>query len=460
MNIAATLTAPLARYAERFHGAVGNKHHVASPLGAWLLLALCGPASTGSLREQLTAALGLDVEVAATLAATLLGSCHPLVGAGAAVWWTHAQTNAEALAGWMAGLPAGADRGDLPTPAELDAWAKERTLGLIEKFPQLPPGPLLVLATALATKVLWDQPFDLAPARDLGAASPWVGRVNHVLRTPRGGAVPRTPLGGHRQFVAATERAGDVAVHTASAQDGLAVTSVIATPDVSPSDVLAVAYDLATVVACGGHVARRSLFDLPLGDGPLWTLTEKPIMTTARDRREEYCTAVLPAWSASSDHDLSTDALGFPAAAAALFEILGVKLEMYAASQSVLAKYSRIGFEAAAITGVRMLGAPPRKRAGVCRVAELRFGHPYAVVAVATDDRSGALISSLQTNGPWHGVPVFSAWRRGLRPRPTPTTTVVPAGQGNPGVAGRRNFQKNPRDRTMTKPTSYLPVFT
>ena len=32
----------------------------------------------------------------------------------------------------------------------------------------------------------------------------------------------------------------------------------------------------------------------------------------------------------------------------------------------------------------------------------LRFGHPYAVVAVTTDPTGGA--------GPWHGLPVFSAW--------------------------------------------------
>ena len=402
MNVAATLSAPLARYAERFHGAVGHKHHVASPLGAWLLLALCGPASTGSLREQITAALGLDVEMAAALAATLLGSRHPLVGAGAAVW-IRAQTKAEALAGWMAGLPAGVERGDLPTPAQLDAWAKECTLGLIVKFPQLPPGPLLVLVNALATRVLWDQSFELAPARNLGAASPWVRRLNRVLCSPRGGA--------HTQFVAVTERAGDVAVHTARAGNGLAVTSVIAAPGVSPSDVFAVAYDLATVIACRGHVARRSLFDLPLGDGPLWTLTEEPTMTTAHDGREERCTAVLPAWSASSDHYLRADTLGFPAAAAALFEILGPEFREYTACQSVLATYSHIGFEAAAITKLVMtLGGPARKRAGVLRVADLRFGHPYAVVAVATDDHGRASIGALQTNGPWHGVPVLSAW--------------------------------------------------
>ncbi|HYK70053.1 MAG TPA: hypothetical protein VEV45_19050, partial [Streptosporangiaceae bacterium] len=33
------------------------------------------------------------------------------------------------------------------------------------------------------------------------------------------------------------------------------------------------------------------------------------------------------------------------------------------------------------------------------RHAELRFGHPYAVVALVQDAGS-----------PWHGLPVFSAW--------------------------------------------------
>ncbi len=44
---------------------------------------------------------------------------------------------------------------------------------------------------------------------------------------------------------------------------------------------------------------------------------------------------------------------------------------------------------------------PPRGRH---REARLRFAFPYAVVAVAEDlDADG-------TPGPWHGVPVFSAW--------------------------------------------------
>ena len=35
------------------------------------------------------------------------------------------------------------------------------------------------------------------------------------------------------------------------------------------------------------------------------------------------------------------------------------------------------------------------------RVATLRFGHPYAVVAVMRHARTG---------DPWHGIPLFAAW--------------------------------------------------
>jgi hypothetical protein len=35
----------------------------------------------------------------------------------------------------------------------------------------------------------------------------------------------------------------------------------------------------------------------------------------------------------------------------------------------------------------------------------LRFGHPYAVVAVTT-----ATEETASSGNPWHGLPVFSAW--------------------------------------------------
>src|SRR5258708_37157029 len=82
MTLTATdVAAPLARYARRFHAAIGAGHHVASPLGAWLLLALCATASEAG---ALGATLGCDPAEAADLAAALLASPPPLVPAAAA----------------------------------------------------------------------------------------------------------------------------------------------------------------------------------------------------------------------------------------------------------------------------------------------------------------------------------------------------------------------------------------
>ena len=73
------------RYSRRFHEVAGTGHHVASPLGAWLLLALCGPATQGEERRALEGVLGCGVEEGASVAGELLEQPHPLVGAAAAV---------------------------------------------------------------------------------------------------------------------------------------------------------------------------------------------------------------------------------------------------------------------------------------------------------------------------------------------------------------------------------------
>ena len=72
MTLTATdIATPLAAYARRLHAVAGTGHQVLSPLGAWLLLALLGPASTEETRPSLNAALGCDVADAAELAAGL-----------------------------------------------------------------------------------------------------------------------------------------------------------------------------------------------------------------------------------------------------------------------------------------------------------------------------------------------------------------------------------------------------
>jgi hypothetical protein len=287
--------------------------------------------------------------------------------------------------------------GPLTTQAALDEWARRHTLGLIERFPiTLDPSIYLVIATALATRVSWERPFDLAPASALGPRSPWAAELSRVLQTPDGP--------GHEQFVAATQAAGDVAVHAARARDGLLVASVAADPGVPAGDVLAAAYQIAPALATGGRVARRSLFDLPLGESPLWLVGETTALTKSGAAREERCTAVLPAWTAESAHDLSEAELGFQAAAQAL-----APGDAWEARQAAMARYTRVGFEAAAVTAMAMRMAMYVPRQGLVRTAELRFGHPFAVVAV-TADRPGAGRPAGQDPSPWSGLPVFSAW--------------------------------------------------
>jgi hypothetical protein len=373
------LASLVAGYARTFHDVIGYEHHVASPLSAWLLLALCSPAASGAEAAALAEVLGGGPDEVAGLAASLLTEPHPLVAAAAGVWGK----GSAASPSWLDGLPAAVARGGIPSQAELDAWARQHTFGLIERFPLVVTDQVyLLLATALATKVSWDCPFELTPATALGPTSIWPQKLAQVLKSPEHPS--------HLAFIATTTRAGDVAVHVAEARGGLLVASVIARPQVPAPEVLAAALELAIAVATGSPVPRRSLFDLPLGDGPLWTISEEPAGAGARER----CHAVLPAWTATDRYELDDPRLGFGAAAKALGGA-----DPWQAAQAATATYSRTGFEAAAVTAMAIAMAM-FSRSGQQRVAELRFGHPYAAVAVTSDPSSG----------PWRGVPVFSAW--------------------------------------------------
>lgn len=361
MNIVPLVT----RYAERFHRAVDGEQHVASPLGAWLVLALAAPAATGAVRAELAEILGASPEDARDAAAALLAKPHPAVASAAAVW--RSPEVVAALQSWLAELPAAVEVGGIPSKADADRWAAEHTLGLIERFPlEMKPGTVVVLASALATSVDWEAPFELAPSAEL--RSPWSERVRQVLRSVR----------QHEAYIASSP-VGDVAVHTARSADGLAVTSVIADRAVAAADVLAAAH---------GPLPRRPLTELHLGDSQLWTIAE----TSGHGQQQ---IALLPTWSARSELDLMRPEFGFPAAAQALIELLPPRRYRTEAKQSALARYTRTGFQAAAVTamGVRMVSVIQARK----RTATLRFGHPYAVVARAI-------------GGEWDGVPVFSAW--------------------------------------------------
>jgi hypothetical protein len=375
----------IAGYAARMHREVSG-HHVLSPLGAWLLLALVGPGTHGTQREGLEAVLGTDVEGAAKLAGALLQEPHPAVSAATACWHLPS-VRTPALAEWLQSLPLSTEQGALPSQAEADAWAERVTQGLIPTFPlDITPDLVLLLATALATRISWTRPFELADAAELDHA--WGPEVRQVLRS----VVP------HRVFVADTKAAGRVGVHSAGSADGLEVISVVATESVEPATVIAAAYEIAT-----GGVREVPLDELPLGPGRAWAVTERDARPGGEAHGNRY--ALVPAWHADTKLELgAAPGLGFAVAAKALIALMPPGDYRYEAVQSAVASYHREGFEAAAITALAVAASAPALRPRV-RDLEVLFLRPYAVVAVARWRPGGG-----PGGDPWWGVPVFSGW--------------------------------------------------
>ena len=367
----------IAQYAGRLNPALLTGQAVTSPLGVWLLLALVAPAAQGG-RAGLETVLGADADDAAARAAELLSDPHPAVSAAAAVW--------DRLLGptfddWAKALPAVVERGPVPSQAEADAWARERTLGMIEEFPlEIDELTRLILASALATDISWVEPLD-----EVGG-----------LLSFRDGI----------QLVVETEAAGLVAVAAPPSSSALDVLSVIAADDVPAGAVDAAAHQVGAMLAGDETKARRVPVEA-LVDGHAWTVTERREQRTGPTVQEEWQT-YLPAWDAKSDHDLR-NAPGMAECFATLSGFARPEDQpvSFEARQSAVASYTRTGFKAAAVTAVGMRAAGlPNFHDVLVRRVELRFDRPYAVLACA------ALHEGPEA---WRGVPVFSAWVAGVR---------------------------------------------
>jgi hypothetical protein len=454
-DAAAASTATLVgRYAQRFDARYAVEHGVASPLGLWLLLALLAPATAGQAREGLEAELGTDVADAHARAVELLAVPHPAVHAAVAAWARRFFLG-PAFTTWATTLPPTVETGDVPTPARADAWAAEHTGGLIVRFPvQITDLTAVVLASALATDVTWIEPFAPVPATALG------GPFGAVIKTAL-----RADL-AHVQALVDTEAAGIVAVHAADATTGLRVLSVIAAPEVEPARV----HEAAHAVTARLGASRRTgdpdaparvldLFDVPLGEGHTWTLTEEERQAIVYDGadRTQATTTFLAAWSASSDHDL-LDAPGVREALDALegFLLPDALPAAFDVRQAAAAECTRFGFRAAAVTAMGMRGgsaaSPIRKVRH--REAVIRFARPYAVLSVSRCTRSatssgvGAPVASARP----HGTGSPSSAPGSLTPTtPRPTTPTERSPPPRRRVSGDRAAGSG-RDRRRASP--------
>jgi Serpin (serine protease inhibitor) len=423
--------AAIAAYTTRFHAAVGTHHHVGSPLGAWLLLSLVAPAATGAERAAIEAALGCPIETARALATRLLDSPYRALRVGLALWHSP-EVETPRFDAWRQGLPSTAECGPIPTPDEANAWVRAATDGQIHAFP-VPITQLtrVLLTSALATRIKWSQPFEIASAQRLGA-SPWARTLRTVLYERCPGAI------------AHTEAAGLVGTQRAHSDDGLLVVSAIAEESVAPAAALAAAYEVAAR-ECGvpSPAAFPSLFDLP-SRGHAWEITESTYEAFAPDERQESAEVLLPSWRVD-DHKvdlMSNPAFGFVPAAQALLAMLPPTTDGYdtRALQVARAQFDRYGFEAAAVSSLGAVETctPSRESrfAGRRRVATVRFGRPFAVVAVAQ-----------APGGLWQGVPVFSAWIT----TPTDADTAIPR-EDESALPTDSPYPTPVADRTPTPP--------
>ncbi|MFF7353169.1 MULTISPECIES: serpin family protein [Streptomyces] len=352
---------------------------VFSAPGVWPLLAFLADGATGPARAELSGALGLPADQAAAAARELLGALAEVSGLDAALglWAHHALALREE---WRAGLPAGTYGvfgDDLVTAQErLDAWAAERTGGLVERMPvTLTRDARMVLAGALALRTTWRQPFAELPLRP--GSGPWQGRTlrglhRRSVRPDRVG-VTGTPDG----FVTALTVPGD---------NGIDVHLVLGEERMAPGQVL----------AAGVGVVERTLpltagGSLPLGHvGPGLYVERQPAVEPT-PLTLDVRTVV---YEVRADHDLLGLAGLFGLTAAtdprhAHFPgVSDFPLAVGQARQSAVAQFGALGFRAAAATAAaEVYGSAPPQYRYESTVVRAVYDRPFGFLAVDRESR-------------------------------------------------------------------------
>jgi serine protease inhibitor len=344
---------------------LGSDDFALSGAGLWPLLALLASAADESARAELAAALGRSADLAAQDALELIDVLRAGVSTTAALGlWTRKDIPLHAE--WASGLPEGVVR--TPTDqAALDQWASEETGGLIEKFPlTITPATALVLASALAARVKWREPFEGDPRdgnwESTDPAEQWLSRRTYDLGIAAvlDGTVTRIVVEGD----------GDVDVHLLLGEQ-------------QPADVLATG-----LRELSGEAQVRLAAELD-GGGAGLTVERVP-----SSRPNDMVCLALPSFEITAKHDLMkhVDLFGLRSLidpdVSHLTLISPVPLSVSEGAQNVLARFFAEGFEAAAVTafGMYLTGAPLPESYEVTRV-DVAFDRPFGFIAVHRPSR-------------------------------------------------------------------------
>jgi hypothetical protein len=362
-----------------------KSNYISSPLGAWILLAQVAGGNHAALTreeaEKIENALGLNIPAAYNYANFLIRAAPPAIKAASAAWFSSSWPVGEIGATWIVNTEqeeATTVARMIPSKTELDKWASENTLGIIEEFPFTPDSAtVMILANALATRIQWAEPFTEVEAKP---DSTW--KAEKLLFSD---------FDQHNKHLFTDDDGNLFAVLTAKGS-GLSVHAVIADDsNISAEKVL----EVAESYAAGNVFALVSPDTLPV-NGNIFTITN----TTSSVG--DLFSATLPAWEATKEHDLADLGLPYIEAAKAISNDVNYKTE---AVQIAKAKFSRVGFEAAAVSVQLMVATGVPRHISVKRV-DIDFKHPFAVVAA----NSPAYNSAKDAAALWDSLPVFSAW--------------------------------------------------
>lgn len=347
---------------ERYEGGSG----VLSGAGLWPLLAVLAASADEPGRRELADAVALPADDAMAAAQLVLSTIDDADGVDAAlgIW---AQQKAHVRPEWREELPpssygelTGLPNQDKPM---LDAWARDRTRGLIEEFPvDVHPDLVVVLATAIALKTTWAKKFTDEPLTP--DAGPWAGRQLAGLKRSTTELDDLQVVGSGADMVSLMRVEGD---------NGLDVYLALGDDGRSPSDVLPMA---VTAVADGDSAQSRSGSELlesqisELGPG---------VEIVPATRVGVELQAVR--FTVRSDHDLLKHGGIFGLTEVTrpgghFSRISPEDLWVDQARQSAVAIFSALGFEAAAVTaiGLRMVSLPVRNARGLAVTFDRPFG--------------------------------------------------------------------------------------
>lgn len=344
---------------------LGDGDFVVSGAGLWPLLALLASAADETAAAELAAAIGRPASSAQQDALEVISVLRAGASTTAALGlWTR-----EGIAlheRWASGLPAGVV-GTLTDQEALDRWAAEETGGLIEKFPlDLKPATMMVLASALAAKVKWCEPFTTRPRDTYGQstdpAEQWLSRTTNDLGAAAvlDGTVTRVIVEGD----------GDVDVH-------------LVLGDAPPAEVLA-----AGLRELSGETEVRLSTDL---DDAAPGLTVRRVESSDPS---DILRVALPSFEITASHNLmdQKDLFGLGALTNSgvphLPKLSPAPLFVSDGVQRVLARFFAEGFEAAAVTafGVYLTGGPPPTPYEITYV-NVDFDRPFGFIAVHRPSR-------------------------------------------------------------------------